>query len=246
MTGFAIAADAESALRPGAPLAREEGHAAILAGGPVFLAVEPLAACFATIADAEAALPGMLYGDPRFELAWMDECWRILVRYWRPAPPAPVARTALSAVQKPIGHARTPEEARALLGAPAEMAKSPLPRLYRTRARAAAATKGLLEQGLASLVEREGRFAVEVTYWRPFAMGARALLPAERAQIAARLAEPLRGQGAQEPLTFGLFEAIAEDVPPAPLADLAPSESLAPENPAIILVNDEGDGRGME
>ena len=52
------------------------------------------------------------------------------MRYWRPAPPAPVARTGEAAAKKPLGHARTPEEARTLLSAPAELAQEMLPNLY--------------------------------------------------------------------------------------------------------------------
>jgi hypothetical protein len=99
-----------------------------LAGGPVFLAVEELPDLFETPESAEQAVPE-LYGTGLYELIWRDG-WRVSMRYWRPAPPAPVARTGASAAKKPLGHARTPEDARKLLGAPAELASEVLPTLY--------------------------------------------------------------------------------------------------------------------
>ncbi|PZO50427.1 MAG: hypothetical protein DCF16_13125, partial [Alphaproteobacteria bacterium] len=113
MSIFPLAANLAAARDPSAPCARTEDEATTLAGGPVFLAVEELPDRFETPAEAETAVPE-LYGTGVYELIWRDG-WRVSMRYWRPAPPAPVARTGEAAVKKPLGHARTPEEARALL-----------------------------------------------------------------------------------------------------------------------------------
>jgi hypothetical protein len=145
------------------------------------------------------------------------------MRYWRPAPPAPVARSAAAALKKPLGRARTPEDARAVLGAPAEFAQEALPRLYVDHKRIRKQWGDLIDQGLAEIVEREGKFALSVNYWRP-ATRAAPLTESERTELAARAAAPMRGSLPQAPLDIGLFE------------------RLAPENPDIVLA-EEGDGR---
>lgn len=225
MTAFPLAASLQAARAGEAPLARTEDEATSLAGGPVFLAVEELPEAFATPAEAEAAAPE-LYGSGLYELLWRDGAWRVAMRYWRPAPPAPVARTADSAARRPLGHARTPEEARAVLQAPAELAQEVLPKRYIDRRRLMARYGKLVDNGLAEIVEREGKFAVAVTFWRPMhAPGIAApLAPAERTELAERLAAPLRAAAPQaDPV--GLFERVA------------------PENPDVVLVTEEGDGR---
>src|SRR5690242_20117410 len=126
MSIFPLAANLTAARAADAPHARTEDEATSLAGGPVFLAVEELPDQFETPAEAEAAVPD-LYGSGLYELHWHDGAWRVTMRYWRPAPPAPVARTGEAAAKKPLGRARTPEEARALLGAPAELAVEMMP-----------------------------------------------------------------------------------------------------------------------
>lgn len=225
MTAFAIAANAQEALAA-ANLARTAADAADKVGGPVYLAIDVLDPPFATIAEAEAAFPG-LYGDPRFEMAFSDGAWRVMIRYWRPAPPAPIARTALAALKKPLGVAGTPDEARAALGGPAELAEELLANRYATRAGALGKVRALADVGLARIIEREGQFAIALTYWRPLRSSGGGLLPAERAEIAARLAQPLRSDLPQSSPYVGLFEAIA------------------PENPAIVLA-EEGDGRPFD
>jgi hypothetical protein len=225
MTAYPIAPSAARAAEPDAPVARTAAAAATKAGGLVFLASEELPGGHAAIADAEAAVPG-LYGDGRYELVWRDDAWRVVIRYWRPAPPAPVARTIAAAAKRPIGVARTPEEAQALLGAPAELVAEPLPKPFRSVVRARAQWKDALANGLAKLVEREDGFAVVLHYWRPVPSPGRTpgLAPAERDAIAERAAAPLRGAFPQADPYVGLFE------------------RLAPENPAIVLA-EEGDGR---
>lgn len=224
MTTYPIAAAARDALAAEAPAARTAEEAAAVAQGPVFLAVETLPEGYPTLAALEAAYPGV-YGDGRCEAAFVDGAWRLAVRYWRPAPPAPVARTPEQALRRPLGAARTPEEARAVLGGPAELAVEPLPRLYRTRGMALARAKPLADVGLAEVIEREGRFALAVRFWRPLRSSGGALLPAERAEIAARLLQPMRGHTPQSDPYVGLFE------------------RFAPENPQIVLTDEEGDGR---
>ncbi|MDX2234473.1 MAG: hypothetical protein NW200_08230 [Hyphomonadaceae bacterium] len=225
MTAYPIASSASGALAADAPVARTAPAAARIAGGLVFLAAEEAPGAFADIAAAEAAIPG-LYGDGRYELVWRDDAWRVLVRFWRIAPPAPVARSAAGAVRKPLGAARTPDEARALLGAPAELVAEPLPRTYRTLGRARSAFRQFVEHGLARIEEREGGYVVLLSYWRPVQSPGRIakLAPVERDELAQRAAAPLRAEGPQADPFVGLFE------------------RLAPENPAIVLA-EEGDGR---
>lgn len=225
MTAFPIGANAEEARAPDAPVARTAEAASALLGGDAFLAVQELPEAYDAPADAEAAIPG-LYGSGHYELYWRDGAWRAAIRFWRPAPPAPVARNVAAAARRPLGHARTPEEARAVLGGPAELATELLPKRYRTRQRALAQWGELISAGRGEIVEREARFAVALTFWRPLVSPARPtpLAPAERHELAERLAAPLRPPEPQAPLDVGLFE------------------TAAPENPDIVLA-EEGDGR---
>jgi hypothetical protein len=192
----------------------------------VFLTMEELPQQFETTEEAESAAPG-LYGSGLYELLWRDGGWRVAMRYWRPAPPAPVARTAEAATKKPLGRARTPDEARKLLGHPAELAHEVLPKLYADHKQINRRYGELVQNGLAEIVEREGKFAVAVTFWRPLhAPGVAApLAPAERTELAERVAAPLRVEAPQAEMDIGLFE------------------DIAPENPDVVLVTEEGDGR---
>lgn len=226
MIQFPLAANLAAARNPDAPRARTEDEATTLAGGPVFMAVEDLPESFETPAAAEEAVPE-LYGSGLYELQFRDNAWRVTMRYWRPAPPAPVARTGEAAVKKPLGHARTPEEARALLETPAELAQEVLPQLYKDHRTLMRRWGALVRNGLAEIVERERKFAVSVVFWRPMhAPGIAApLAPIERIELAERVAAPLRGEKPQEDLDIGLFE------------------ETATENPNVVLVTEEGDGR---
>lgn len=226
MSIFPLAANLTAARASDAPRARTEDEATTLAGGPVFLAVEDLPDAFETPEAAEKEVPE-LYGSGLYELVWRDGAWRVTMRYWRPAPPAPVARTGAAATKKPLGHARTPEQARALLGAPAELVSEVLPKLYADHKKLLKRWGELVRNGLGEIVEREGKFALSVTFWRPMhAPGIAApLAPAERTELAERVAAPLRSDKAQEDLDIGLFE------------------DIAPENPGVVLVTEEGDGR---
>jgi hypothetical protein len=226
MSIFPLAANLAAARRPDAARARTEDEATSVAGGPVFLAMEELPEAFETVEAAETAVPD-LYGSGIYELVWRDDAWRVAMRYWRPAPPAPVARSAEAAVKKPLGHARTPDEARALLENPAELAQETLPNLYVDHRQLMKRWAELVKSGLGEIVEREGKFAVAVTFWRPLhAPGLAApLAPAERTELAERMAAPLKPQMRQDDLDIGLFERVA------------------PENPSVVLVTEEGDGR---
>ncbi|MEQ1618178.1 MAG: hypothetical protein ABL883_07520 [Terricaulis sp.] len=226
MSIFPIAANVAAARTSDAPRARTEDEAVTQAGGPVFLIAEELPESFETPEDAEAAVPD-LYGSGIYELYWRDGLWRVAMRYWRPAPPAPVARTVEAAMKRPLGHARTPEAARALLGAPAELARATLPNLYVDHQRLLKRWGDVVKSGLGEIVEREGKFALLASFWRPMhAPGIAApLAPAERSELAARVAAPLKADAPQEDLDFGLFE------------------DSAPENPNVVLVTEEGDGR---
>jgi hypothetical protein len=225
MSIFPLAANLTAARAPDAPRARTEDEATTLAGGPVFLAVEELPNLFDTPEAAEAAVPE-LYGSGLYELLWRDG-WRVTMRYWRPAPPAPVARTGEAAAKKPLGRARTPEEARVLLGAPAELAQETLPNLYIDHKQLMKRWGEWVRSGLGEIVESEGKFAVRITYWRPMhAPGLAApLAPVERTELAERVLAPLKSEKPQEDLDIGLFE------------------DTAPENPNVVLVTEEGDGR---
>lgn len=226
MSIFPLAANLAAARQSDAPRARTEDEATTLAGGPVFLAIEELPTPYETPTAAEQDVPD-LYGTGLYELIWRDGAWRVIMRYWRPAPPAPVARTGDAAAKKPLGHARTPEQARELLGAPAELASEVLPKLYRDHKQVLKRWSALVKSGLAEIVEREGKFAVALTYWRPMhAPGIAApLAPIERIELAERVAAPLTGPKPQADLDIGLFE------------------NQAPENPNVLLVTEEGDGR---
>lgn len=226
MSIFPLAANLAAARAPGAPRARTEDEAMALAAGPVFLISEELPQTYEDPAAAEAAVPE-LYGSGIYELYWRDGAWRVAMRYWRPAPPAPVARTGAAAMKKPLGHARLPEEARALLGAPAELARETLGNLYVDHKQLMRRWGEVVRSGLGEIVEREGKFALMVTFWRPMhAPGIAApLAPAERSELAARIAAPLAPSAPQEDLDIGLFE------------------DQAPENPNVVLVTEEGDGR---
>lgn len=221
-----MAANIAAARAAGAPRARTEDEAMALAGGPVFLAAEELPEAFDTPDAAEQAEPE-LYGSGIYELYWRDGAWRVALRYWRPAPPAPVARTGEAAVKKPLGRARTPEEARALLGAPAELARETLPNLYVDHKQVLKRWGELVKCGLGEIVERENKFALQILFWRPMhAPGLAApLAPAERTELAERAAAPLKSAAPQADLDIGLFE------------------DQAPENPNVVLVTEEGDGR---
>jgi hypothetical protein len=85
----------------------------------------------------------------------------------------------------------------------------------------------VVTSGLGEIVEREGKFAISLTYWRPIhAPGVAApLAPVERIELAERMAAPLKPQAPQSDLDIGLFE------------------DQAPENPNVVLVTEEGDGR---
>lgn len=224
MSPYPIATSATEALRAprGAAATAQEAQARL--GAPVFLAIEPLPQAFGSLEDAEREAPG-LYGDPKLEALWADGGWRVMVRFWRPAPPFPVARTLAAALKRPLAHARTPEEAAAALGGPAELAGALRPRRYRSHAAAIAAHREAFDAGFAEITERDGGFAVSIRYWRPLPGGsARRVAPAERAQMATQAAAPLTASAPQLPLDIGLFE------------------RLAPENEAIVLA-EEGDGR---
>lgn len=226
MSIFPLAANLAAARSPDAPRARTEDEATSLAHGPVFLAVEELPEAFESPEAAEDAVPE-LYGAGLYELLWRDGAWRVAMRYWRPAPPAPVARTAEAAVKKPLGHARTPEEARALLQTPAELVEETLPNLYVDHKQLLKRWGDLVRAGLGEIVERERKFALRISFWRPMHPPgiAAPLAPVERTELAERLAAPLRADTPQSDLDVGLFE------------------DAAPENPNVVLVTEEGDGR---
>ena len=91
-----------------------------------------------------------------------------------------------------------------MLGGPAELASESLPQLYATRRRLMGRWGALVENGLAEIVEREGRLAVAILHWRPMAARALALAPAERHELAERIAAPMRSEAPQAPLDIGL------------------------------------------
>ncbi len=225
MTAFPIATSLAEALKPDAPRARTEEEAAERTGAAAFLTSEEAPGAFATPGDAEAAYPD-LYGGGQYELYWRDNAWRVALRFWRPAAPAPVGRSLESVVKKPIGRARTPEEARALLGQPAELISEAHPTLYSSRRALMKRWGDRVDTGIAEIIEREGKLAVLISYWRPAPPpnAVAPLTPAERSELAERIEAPLRSDQPQAPLDIGLFE------------------RPAPENPDIVLA-EEGDGR---
>jgi hypothetical protein len=221
MTLYPIAETPLLAAAPDAPTARTAAQAALQAGAALYMAVEPLPQRFESQAAAEAFEP-RVYGDGRFSLEHVNGEWRIFVRFFRTAPAMPVARTAQAACDRPLGFARTPEEAMALLGAPSERVSEPVAKIYKSFARARARYASWIAAGQGELVPREDGFSLLITYWRP--LRATPVTPVERAEIAARSAAPMRGPPGQDHPFIGLFE------------------SLALENPAIVLA-EEGDGR---
>src|SRR5262249_6514419 len=102
-----------------------------------------------------------------------------------------------------------------------------LPKLYVDHKRLMQKWGELVRTGLGEIVEREGKFALCITFWRPMhAPGvATPLAPAERSELAERVAAPLRSPAPQADMDIGLFE------------------NPAPENPNVVLVTEEGDGR---
>ncbi|HVK80196.1 MAG TPA: hypothetical protein VM915_06245, partial [Verrucomicrobiae bacterium] len=102
-----------------------------------------------------------------------------------------------------------------------------LPNLYVDHKQLMKRWGDLVRNGLAEIIEREGKFAVSITFWRPMhAPGIAApLAPVERIELAERVAAPMRGPEPQQDLDIGLFE------------------DIAPENPGVVLVTEEGDGR---
>ena len=114
-----------------------------------------------------------------------------------------------------------------MLQAPAELAQEVLPNLYVDHKQLLKRWGELVKSGLGEIVEREGKFALALNFWRPMhAPGLAApLAPAERTELAERVAAPLRADAPQADLDIGLFERIA------------------PENPDVVLVTEEGDGR---
>jgi hypothetical protein len=102
-----------------------------------------------------------------------------------------------------------------------------LPNLYVDHKQLMKRWSKLVQSGLAEIVEREGKFALAISYWRPMhAPGIAApLSPVERIELAERVAAPLKPDAPQEDMDIGLFE------------------NPAPENPNVVLVTEEGDGR---
>lgn len=217
MTEFAIASSAAQAVSGTGPLARTQHDAQARAAGAVTLAVEPLPQVFADAASAHAAFPELFQLGG--EVVLFEGAWRIMVRFWRPLPPLPVARSAKLALVEPIGTARTEAEAEALAGGPVTALSEPLPARYASILAARRRWGALLDAGLADIQPKGERFAVAIKYWRP--------TPPEVAaqELAARLAAPLKARVAQAPMDVGLFE------------------GRAPENPDVVLVTEEGDGR---
>lgn len=218
MKTFPISHDGQAALGPDVPLAATQAQAEQLSGAKIRLTSQELRPCFATPEEAEAALPG-LYGDPRFELIWREGGYRVVVRFWQPIPASPVARGVRLAAKAPIGIARTEAEAEALLRHSAELIEAPIGD-YVSEARAMQA-KGKLATPLAARIEQSGaRWRLLLSFWRP---DPRKIGAADREVLASRARSPLRSRAPQASPFVGLFE------------------SLAPENPAVILA-EEGDG----
>lgn len=225
MSAYPIAETAAAAAALNEPLARTAEEASRLLGGPADLRIEAAPGRFPGPKQAEAAYP-RLYQDPRFELGFVDGGWRVLVRYWRLSPPAPVGRTALEAAQAPMAAVRLKAEAEEALGTGAVLVRERLPMSYATVGRARVRWGPLHDRGVVELIgDDDGRIRVEVRYWRPVVeLAPGAMSPAERQHLAARAAAPLRSALPQGSPFIGLFE------------------QLAPENPGIVLA-EEGDGR---
>lgn len=219
MKAFPISEDSDRAALELGRVAGTHAQAEKLAGGRVRFAVHETQARFATPDAAEAAFP-RLYDDARYELVWRNGCYRVMVRFWQPIPPAPVARGVRLAGRAPLGIAHTAAEAEALLNRTAELIEASYG-AYASEARALQA-KAKLSAPLAARIEQQGtRWQLMLTYWRPDAnvFGNR-----DRQVLASRAQSPLRPRAPQASPYVGLFE------------------QLAPENPAVILA-EEGDGR---
>lgn len=222
MTLLPIAETAEAAFSEIDRLARTREDAARRAGGPVRLTAQELPRAFVRREDAEAFVPS-LYLDPRFEAVWRDGAWRVVVRFWRPEPAAPVAASPRVAARAPLGLARTQAEAERLLRRSAELVEEAVGE-YASAGRAEAARRKLSAPAAARLEARDGKYTLVLSYWRPSArhgpLGER-----DRSALTERAQAPLRPRAPQATPYVGLFE------------------RLAPENPAVILA-EEGDGRG--
>lgn len=213
MKSLPLSDTAKAAARLQEPLAATQADAERLAGGAVALAVEEISGRYATMVEAEQAFPN-LYLDPRFSLVWREGGWRVVVRFWRPCPAAPVARSIRGAARAPLGAVRERSQAEALLGQAAELSEE-LVADYASRVRAESARNRLAHPEAARVVVAGERFQVLLRFWRP--------IP-QASDLAQRAAAPLRGRRPQATPYVGLFE------------------RLAPENPAVILA-EEGDGR---
>jgi hypothetical protein len=220
MTEFAIAASAEEALHGACARARTAADAAERAGGPVTFALAPLAEAFADADAAYASAPD-LYARGG-EVALLDGAYRVIMRFWRPLPALPVAHSGREAVSQALGHARTPEEAALVAGAPVTAFCEALPARYASIQAARRKWGPLIDAGLAEVLSKGARFAVGVRFWRP--------TPPEVAMqdLAARLAAPLKARLPQAALDIGLFE------------------TRSPENPDVVLVAEEGYGRRQQ
>jgi hypothetical protein len=127
MSIFPLAANLAAARQPDVPRVRTEDEATSMAGGPVFRQKRELPDLFETPRRPNKRCRNrMVRGS---ELIWRDG-WRVTMRYWRPALPAPLPALA-PALKKPLGHARVRRRKRVrLLGAPAELVSEVLPKLY--------------------------------------------------------------------------------------------------------------------
>jgi hypothetical protein len=220
MTDFAIAANSTQALSDDCARARTAHDAAMLAGGPVAFAVEPLPEQFPDVEMAMAAAPDLFARGG--EVMLYEGAYRVFLRFWRPLPPLPVASTAREAVAAPLGYGRTAAEAALLAGAPVEAFCEPLPARYASIQAARRKWGTLIDAGMAEVMTKGARFAVGVKFWRP--------TPPEVAMedLAARLSAPLKARLPQAAMDIGLFE------------------SRSPENPDVVLVAEEGYGRRQQ
>lgn len=216
---FPISEDSDQAAIELVRLAGTRAQAEKLAAGRVRFVAHETRARFPTQEAAEIAFP-RLYEDARYELVWRNECFRVVVRFWQPIPPAPVARGVRLAGRAPLGLAHTATEAEALLDRTAELIEAPYA-AYASEARAMQAKTKLSAPGAARVEQDGARWQVLLTFWRPdpHTFGDR-----DRQVLASRAQSPLRPRAPQASPYVGLFE------------------QLAPENPAVILA-EEGDGR---